>query len=254
MTNPFVHVTVPFTGLDSYLPSIKKENPNLEIYFGSEHFDKIQKSDIIELREKLDYNPKLTIHAPFMDLSPGAVDSKIREITIQRFSSVLDFSAILKPEIIVFHSGYDRRKYDDKIDVWLEGSLKTWIPLNKRAEELGVKIAIENIFEDEPDNLRMLAQEMDSENFGLCFDVGHFNLFSRISLSKWLQITGPFIKEIHLHDNDGSGDDHLAIGDGTLDFETIFKMTRELNCVYTIEAHTVENAKKSMEMVRKYLG
>ena len=253
MTSPSVHVTVPYFGLDQYLPIIKKESLNLEIYFSSGRFDEIQKSDIIELREVLDYNPKLTIHSPFMDLSPAAVDPIIREATFKRYSSILDFASVLEPRVVVFHSGYYRWNYENKVDKWLKGSLKTWRLLNKRAEDLGVKIAIENIFEDDPGNLRMLAEEMGSENFGLCVDVGHINLFSRIPLQEWLQIVRPFIKEMHIHDNDGSGDDHLPIGDGNLDFDTVFKMSEGLDCVYTIEAHTVENARKSLERIRKYL-
>jgi len=254
VTSPSVHVTVPFFGLDQYLPIINKERLNLEIYFSSARFDEIQKSDIVELREKFDFKPELTIHAPFMDLSPAAVDPKIREVTLRRYSSILDFASVLKPKVVVFHSGYYRWKYDNKVHKWLKGSLETWRLLNKRAEEMGVMIAIENIFEDEPDNLRILAEEMDSENFGVCIDVGHINLFSRIPLREWFQVLKPFIKEMHIHDNDGSGDDHLPIGDGTIDFDTVFKMTDGLNCVYTIEAHTVKNAHKSLERIGKYLG
>lgn len=253
MTSSSVHVTVPYFGLDAFLPVIQTERPNLEIYFGSGRFDEITHSDIIDLRDALDYHPHLTFHAPFMDLSPAAVDARIREVTLQRFSTVLEFASVLKPKVVVFHSGYYRWNYDNKVDRWLQGSLETWTQLNGKAEEMGVMIAIENIFEEEPDNLIMLAEEMHSENFGLCIDVGHINLFSRLSIQHWLDVSGPYIKELHLHDNNGSADDHLSVGDGTIDFETVFKMTDQSDCVYTIEAHTVENARKSLQRLRRYL-
>ena len=139
-----------------------------------------------------------------MDLSPGAVDQKIRAVTIERFTRIFDIAEILKPEAIVFHSGYEKWKYALKIDVWLENSLKTWRIVQKRAEEMEVKIAIENIFEDEPTNLRLLMEEMSSSNFGLCFDTGHFNLFSKIPLAEWLEQLKAYILELHLHDNDKS--------------------------------------------------
>ena len=147
--------------IEKYLPFIKKEKLNLEIYFGSSRIDNLKKKDIIKLKNKLDYNPRLTIHAPFMDLSPGAVDSRVREITIKRFFNVLDLAEVLKPKIVVFHSGYDKWKYDERVDIWLDGSLKTWKPVNERAEALGVKIAVENVFEDEPTNLKLLMEEMN---------------------------------------------------------------------------------------------
>lgn len=247
------HVHVPYDLVDRYLPFIKKEKLNLEIYFGSRRFDKLIKRDMIELKKKLEYNPRLSIHGPFMDLSPGAVDLKVRDVTTKRFSAVMDFAEILMPRTIVFHSGYDKWKYAHRIDVWLEGSLKTWMPINKRASELGIRIAIENIFEDEPEHLRVLAEEMNSDNFGLCFDTGHFNLFSRQPLLEWLKTIKPHIKEIHLHDNSRFNDEHLAIGDGDFDFVTLFKEIQGMDCVYTIEAHTEENVMKSLQRLKNYL-
>jgi sugar phosphate isomerase/epimerase len=246
------HIHVPYDGLKKYLPFISKEKLNLEIYFGSKRFDDLKKKDIINLRDKLDYSPRLTIHAPFMDLSPGAVDQKVREVTVERFFDVLDMAKILKPSAVVFHSGYDKWKYDGRVDIWLDGSLKTWRAVNKRAEALGIKIAIENIFEDEPANLKLLMEEIDSKNFGICFDTGHFNLFSRMLLSDWLDVIKPYIIELHLHDNAKDKDSHLAIGDGTFDFRTLFRELQGKNCIYTIEAHTIEDVKKSIEKFKVY--
>ncbi len=247
------HIHVPFEMLEKHLPFIKKEKLDLEIYFGSRRVDNLKKKDIIKLKNKLDYNPRLTIHAPFMDLSPGAVDSGVREITIKRFFNVFDLAEVLKPKIVVFHSGYDKWKYDERVDIWLEGSLKTWKPLNKRAEALGVKIAIENIFEDEPTNLKLLMEEMNSKNFGICFDTGHFNLFSKMFLLNWLEMIKPYIVELHLHDNTKSKDLHLAIGDGNFDFRTLFRELKGKDLVYTIETHSVEDTRKSLERLKVYL-
>ncbi len=247
------HINVPLRSFDKYLHFIRQERLNLEIYFDSNTADKITKEDILLLKDKLDYKPELSIHAPFMDLSPGGVDPKVREITFKRFSDLIGFSEILKPKTIVFHSGYDKWKYDSRVDIWLEGSLKTWRPLNKMASDLGVNIAIENVFEDEPSHLRLLMEEMGSGNFGLCFDAGHFNLFSSVSLKEWLRITKPYILELHLHDNDGGADSHLAIGEGNVDFQTLFNELKEKNCLCTIEAHTIEGVKKSIENLQTFL-
>ena len=249
--NPHVHV--PYDSLDKYLSFINKEKLNLEIYFGSRGFDSLTKYDMIDLKNKLDYDPQLTIHGPFMDLSPGAVDLKVREVTNQRFSDVLDISEVLKPKVIVFHSGYDKWKYDSRVDIWLEGSLETWRPVNDRAVDLGIKIAIENIFEDEPGHLALLAKEMGSDNFGLCFDTGHFNLFSKVPLREWISIIKPYVLELHIHDNSRTADEHLAIGDGDFDFTTLFKELEGTDCVHTIEAHTIQDVKKSLERIKEFI-
>jgi sugar phosphate isomerase/epimerase len=230
------------------------QHPSLNgYYFSSNSLDNINDSDIIKLKEKLEYKPSLTIHAPFMDLSPGAVDSRVRAVTIERFSHVFDIAEILSPKAIVFHSGYEKWKYSMNVDIWLKNSLITWRTLSKRAVDLGLKIAMENVFEDDPTNLRLLMEEMHSENFGICFDTGHFNLFSKIPLDEWLGQLTPYIFELHLHDNNKTSDDHLAIGDGTFDFDTLFSALKDKNLIHTIEAHTPEDVLKSMQRLEKYL-
>ena len=251
MVQPHVHV--PFHRIEEFLPFIRAKRINLEIFISSDSLESIDNSQLIGLKEKLDYNPSLTIHAPYMDLSPAAVDSKVRDVTIERFKGVFDIAEVLQPKAIVFHSGYEKWKYALKVDVWLENSLRTWRCFSRRAEDLGVKIAIENIFEDEPTNLRLLMEEMSSAYFGLCFDTGHFNLFSRIPLDAWLAQLKAYILELHLHDNDKSSDAHLAIGDGTFDFDTLFETLGDKDLIYTIEGHTKEDVIKSIERLKTHL-
>lgn len=248
-----VHIHIPYPKVGDYLSYIKQNKPNLEIYFPSSSLDSLEPGDIENLKEELDYGPSLSIHAPFMDLSPGGVDSKVRDVTIERFSHVMAIAGILSPKAIVFHSGYEKWKYAHRVDIWLEGSLRTWRPFIEKAADLGVKIAIENIFEDEPSNLRALMKELHSGNFGICFDTGHCNLFSRVPLEEWIRSLKPYIFELHLHDNDKTFDQHLPIGDGTFDFKTLFSALKGNNCIYTIEAHSPEKVMKSIERLRDYV-
>jgi sugar phosphate isomerase/epimerase len=249
-----IHIHIPYLKIGDHISLIREHRLNLEVYLSSSSLDAMSRGDITRLRAILDHNPSLSIHAPFMDLSPGAVDSKVRAVTLERFSHVLDIAEVLLPEVVVYHSGYEKWKYAHRPDIWLKGSIMTWSPLIERAKDLGVKIAIENIFEDEPSNLRMLMDELYSEHFGLCFDTGHFNLFSTVSLSEWLTHTGPYILALHLHDNDKSFDSHLPIGDGTFDFGTLFSILGDNTFLYTIESHTPEMVLKSMERLRQYTG
>ena len=248
MIHPHVHI--PFDKIQDYIDFITKNSLNLEIYFSAAVLDTVSAKDIFAVHELLDHNPSLSMHAPFMDLSPGAIDSKVREATIRRFNHVLDISEILKPKVIVFHSGYEKWKYALNIDLWLEKSLLTWIPLNNRAAALGVRIAIENIFEDEPTNLKLLMEHMESDNFGICFDTGHFNLFSKASLESWMLSLRSYIFELHLHDNDRTSDQHLPVCDGTFDFKGFFSLLSNKNCIYTLEAHSPDHVLKSINSLQ----
>ncbi|MDO8746124.1 MAG: sugar phosphate isomerase/epimerase family protein [Thermodesulfovibrionales bacterium] len=252
MIDPQIHI--PYHKIEEHLSSIRQEKLNLELYIESNALDSISREDILQLKNQLDYSPSLTIHAPFMDLSPGAVDSKVRAVTMERFYHVLDIAKELKVKCVVFHSGYEKWKYALNIGLWLEQSLLTWKPLVKKAEEIGAKIAIENIFEDEPKNLRLLMGKMGTNSFGICFDSGHFNIFSKVSLEEWLEHLKPYIIELHLHDNNKTSDQHLPIGEGTFDFGKLFSAMKGKDLIYTLEAHNPEDVKKSMGQLNKFIG
>ncbi|MEJ2695222.1 MAG: sugar phosphate isomerase/epimerase [Candidatus Sulfobium sp.] len=249
MSSPHAHI--PFQRIPEHIDVIRHYALNLEIYFGAAILDSVPLPEITDLKKRLDYNPELSIHAPFMDLSPGAVDSMVRTATMERFRQILDVAEVLRPKTVVFHSGYEKWKYALNVDLWLEKSLLTWREVSERAAGMGLKVAIENIFEDEPSNLKLLMENMKSDNFGICFDTGHFNLFSKLPLAEWMESLNPYIFELHLHDNDGTSDQHLPIGDGTFDFREFFGLLRNLKCVYTIESHTPENVLRSMESLRE---
>lgn len=246
------HVHIPYPKIPEYLEFINKHQPNLEIYFSSVILDNITKDDLDDLKNDLHYSPSLTIHAPFMDLSPGAVDQSVHQVTMDRFFQILDVAGTIKPMAIVFHSGYEKWKYFLNVDIWLENSVKTWKPVNEKAASLGVKIAIENVFEDEPHNLKLLMEQMHSDNFGICFDTGHCNLFSKGSLEEWMDALNPYILEIHLHDNNRTKDEHLPPGKGSFDFDLFFKLLSNKDCIYTLEAHSPEAVLESIEAVKKF--
>ncbi len=54
------------------------------------------------------------------------------------------------------------------------------------------------------------------KNFSLCLDTGHTNHASKKPLTEWLDILAPWITHLHLHDNHGVIDEHLAIGAGNI--------------------------------------
>ncbi|MHB8880148.1 MAG: sugar phosphate isomerase/epimerase family protein [Thermodesulfovibrionales bacterium] len=249
----FPHIHIPFQRIPEHLSYIRADRTNIELYVGAEVLDFLTPAAIRELREELDYHPSLSIHAPFMDLSPGAVDAKVREATMLRFHQVLDLAGDLRPKVVVFHSGYEKWRYGLNMDLWLEKSLQTWQPLLKIASGIGTRIAIENIFEDEPTNLRLLMEAMATADFGVCFDTGHFNLFAKTPLEDWMSALTPYILELHLHDNDGTADQHRPMGEGSFDFKRFFELLNGKDCVHTLEAHSREHALRSLQYHRKLL-
>jgi len=246
MRLPFVRL--PYTRIDELRGFAQERKPGLEIYLSSGTLDSASPDELAAyINKSLPSIPAFTIHGPFMDLSPGAVDSGVRESTLSRFNAAVEVAGLIKARCIVFHSGYEKWKYDHSIEPWLGNSLSFWPEVLKRAGEAGVKVAIENIFEEEPGGLRLLMEGLDTSVAGICFDAGHFNLFSRLPLKAWMDSLKDYIIELHLHDNRGDRDSHLPPGDGTFDFRELFELLEGRDVIPTIEANSPEETIVSIE-------
>ncbi len=88
---------------------------------------------------------------------------------------------------------------------------------------------------------------------GFCFDTGHMNAFSTTAMQDWLDDLGAFLTQIHLHDNDGHWDDHLAVGDGNIDFDILFGYIARCSKkpILTLEAHEETSLWKSLETLSR---
>ncbi len=251
-----VQVNVPFPLLVENLDRITEIGLQPEVYFSGAVLDRLSAGDVRRVSEALrKKNTRVTFHAPFMDLNPGAVDDRVREVTGFRFNQVLDAAARFHPQVIVFHPGYDRWRYDGDVDLWLEKSLSTWKPLAEKAESLSLKFAVENVFEENPSVLKRLFDALDSPRIGYCLDAGHGHLFSEVPLLQWVEILGPRLLEMHLHDNHGQADEHLPVGEGEIPFAEIFSTlrTQDLHPIYTIEPHLEEHLGPSLRAIERFI-
>ena len=252
-----IQVNLPFPLLVENLEAILAAGLQPEVYFSSYTLDRLSLPEVERIsRALLPKNIPVTFHGPFMDLNPGAVDEKVRELTVFRFHQILDLVPYFLPRAIVFHPGYDRWRYDGNVDLWLENSLLTWRPLVEKAEALSVKMALENVFDDNPAPLKRLLEAVDSSFLGYCMDPGHGHLFSEVPLVDWIGVLGDRLVEIHLHDNHREADEHLPLGQGDIDFPAIFSRIRErgLHPIYTIEPHQEEHLAPSLQALEPYLS
>lgn len=252
-----IQINIPYSMLLQRIDFVTGARFHPEIYFSGEDLDACDEIEAQQLAETLHQQGLVcTIHGPFMDLSPGGVDRRIRKVTLERLSRTVELSTLFKPKAIVFHPGYEKWKYDGNVGLWLESSLSTWKPLVQEAKHRNLTLAIENVFEETPDSLRKLLQEIDSPNFRFCFDTGHHHVFSKTPLSDWIETLGKHLIEVHLHDNHGEMDDHLPIGEGGFDFKELFSLFSRfgVNPIYTIEPHEEGHLWRSLEAVKKYVN
>lgn len=250
----FAHV--PYLKLEAHLPFILERRINPEIFFSADALDALAPAQLAATAERLKGEGlSCTFHAPFMDLNPGSLERLLRDATLHRFGQVLDAAEILRPEVMVFHPGFDRWRYGEATDLWLELSVAVWRPVLERARGIGTVIAVENIFEEEPSTLKALFEAVEDPLFRHCFDVGHWNLFKKVEMRQWFEALGGRIAEVHIHDNSGTRDDHAPPGEGAIDFEEFFRLMEHYapDAAYTIEAHSLEHLERSLAVLEPYL-
>ena len=251
----FAHV--PYTRLKAEMPFILEHRLNPEIMFSAEALDALAPAELAAAAGVLDGEGlTCTIHAPFIDLNPGSFERLLRDATVRRFDQVLAAAEILRPEVMVFHPGFDRWRYGEAIDLWLELSVPTWRGVLDRARGIGTVIAVENIFEEEPSSLKALFEALQDVDFRHCFDVGHWNLFKKVTMEQWFEALGGRIAEVHIHDNHGTRDDHAPPGEGVIDFERFFGLMERYapGAAYTIEAHSKPHLERSLAVLKPYLS
>jgi sugar phosphate isomerase/epimerase len=236
-----VQVCIPFRLLkEKYLPLVLENRINPEIGIDSEVIDTHSKRDFSEIVSILQQEGLLiTLHGPFYDLVPGGMDKKILRASRERLKEAFDLIPVFEPLSIVCHAGYDSSRYHEVEDEWLETAIETWTPFVKDLEGTGTTLMLENVYEETPGMTLKLLNGLDTEKVGFCFDTGHMNALSETNTEGWLKVLGPFLRELHLHDNDGTRDDHLAIGAGNIDFDSVFEYVEEnhLSPIITLEAH-----------------
>jgi sugar phosphate isomerase/epimerase len=87
------------------------------------------------------------------------------------------------------------------------------------------------------------------EGIGMTFDFGHANTMGMVN--DFL----PFVyraHHIHIHDNHGMSDEHLALGEGTINWEQVGRtIAAHYTGIAVIEGRSVEEARKSLQVFRR---
>ena len=192
-----------------------------------------------------------TLHAPFTDLAPGGTDPRIREITRDKLRRAVALADLFQPRAIVCHLGYDDHKHSYKFSNWLSHSLDTWNELLDLAAGTGTPLMLENTYEATPEIHRILFTELAGRNVGFCLDVGHLTAYAHSTWQAFLDTLLPWLRHLHLHDNKGQRDEHIAVGQGCFPFAELFAFLRQqqLRPLITLEPHSEQDLWQSLQAI-----
>lgn len=189
-----------------------------------------------------------TIHGAFMDITVASYDRKIRELSQLRVRQSMDIAVKLGVKAVIFHTNYiPNFRLKSYCDNWVKANAIFWKEILDQYPALNVYV--ENMFDESPDLLVSLAEAMkEEERFGVCFDYAHASI-SPTSIDDWIKVLYPYIKHMHINDNNLIEDLHLPVGKGSIDWEE-YKVLMEryrLEPTVLIEVNSIEKQKESIQ-------
>lgn len=189
-----------------------------------------------------------TLHAPFFDLAPGALDPKILSVTREKLRRAFDLIDIFRPQAIICHLNFESNKHGYKLDEWFANAHETFRQLLDMAAAQQTTMALENTYEAEPSQHIRMMRALDSPYARICLDVGHLQAFAKCPWQDWLPAL-PWVGHLHLHDNQGATDTHQAIGRGTFDFQGFLAALaqHEVQPRITLEPHSEDDLWVSLD-------
>lgn len=149
---------------------------------------------------------------------PWPVDDKTEEMRTENFEymkKTVAGACILGAKYLVVHPvmpyGWGR---EDSTETAQEINFDIFSRLCDFARPLGVTVCIENLpfkavtLSHFP-ALREFVDKVNRDNFMICLDTGHANMYTEDSIEKLVNICGSKLACLHIHDNNTRDDAHL---------------------------------------------
>ncbi len=197
------------------------------------------------------FNGKLSLHGVFQDICIHSNDSKIAKISKQRILRNMDIAQSLNAKYAVFHANFNpyisSGLYKNN---WIARNASFW---SEVLDEYEATVLLENFWEPSPEIFKTLLENVNNSRLKVCLDTGHINAFSKVPFEEWITKLNQMIPYMHLSDNMGTSDQHLAIGCGTTNWQAFTAIVKK-NKFYpeiVLETETLKKTIQSLDYLQK---
>jgi len=248
----------------------------VELFATRTHFDYHNPAAVADLQQWL-AEAGLTlhgVHAPIGEsfsggrwgppLTMASTVQDVRAKALNEAELALQIARRIPFSVLVAHIGLPRTQNPTPNDNSRDAARRSISELQRLAEPLGVKLAIEVI----PNELsragslvHFIEEVLDSPEAGICLDFGHAHMDG--DLVDAIETVSEHLVTTHVHDNRGRTDDHLVPFDGTIDWPgaltAIQKVGYDGTLLMEIAAHgsakeTLVKARKARERMERLLA
>jgi len=200
----------------TYVTDIGLDHVEFKREYLAGHPDTPGPERVRELAES--YGVTITYHAPFRDWNVGSYDETVRQDSVERVKQTLDDAATAGATGVVVHGGSVPRRYPEWVQEQArENAHRSLAECAEYAQMVGVPLCLENQPIDEDtrrytttqSDLAAMVESVDvpPQYLSVTLDVGH----AKINGHDWRAFVDRFgdrIRVCHLHDNDGTADQH----------------------------------------------
>lgn len=203
----------------------------IELFATRTHFDYHDTQAVRALAEWLD-DTRLTLnslHAPICAslingewgemFSTAVADDQRRRKALTEAQAALSVAQVIPFKHLVVHLGVPDSLTPGASDNSRDAARRSVDDLQAMAEPSGVGLALEvipNRLSSAEALVSLIENDLEGADIGICMDVGHAFLMG--DLGDAIETCSGHLVTTHLHDNRRKSDDHLAPGDGAIDW------------------------------------
>lgn len=194
------------------------------------HPDDLLRDGQVELLKKMsrEFGVEWLIHAPVSDVNLMSPNRFMRAEAERQLRQTILLAREINCRRIVFHVGGRPRMglYDP--DKGFSQAVEIIDRLLSEAAKHDIALLLENdpvvdgLAAVTPKECSRFIQAFNGK-LGFLLDVGHANLVDSTAASRFIHLLASSLQGVHLSDNRGQRDEHLGIGEGTVNMATLME-------------------------------
>jgi len=158
-------------------------------------------------------------------------DAQKREQDIKRLLNHIDIAARLNVRNVVVHPGGKHGTAQTDQEGIQKLNIEAFRRLGDFAGEIGVRIGIENLTHPgatTSSELLELLRLINHPAIGITLDTSHAHM-NGLNVAQVVREFGSYLIATHISDNNGSGDQHLTPGGGSIDWPAVMDAFRKMD-------------------------
>ena len=208
-------------------------------------------AELLELKGS--YDVEVLLHAPATSINFLSISNVLRKSSYIELERTMNFAERCEARLVTVHIGWNpgfitASGFIFQPELYTSHNYKALTrEFYAFAKHYGELLSIENTIRLDESLTRALELLLEDTEISLTFDIGHYNAKGGHEL--FLENFGR-VRNIHLHDNDGCTDSHLALGRGNADLSII---PRNYDGYLTIETRDREAILESKEYLMEMM-